>query len=115
MITLSGQPANFLAGGEFPVPVPQGLGTVAIEYKPFGVGLVFTPTVLSEDKINILVSPEVSDLDFTTAVQFQGLVVPGLQVAGRQQRLNLRTDRASPSPVCIRHNVRSIIQVSVIG
>jgi pilus assembly protein CpaC len=78
LISLSGQSASFLAGGEFPVPVPQGLGTVAVEYKPFGVGLTFTPTVLSEDHIGIEVAPEVSELDFSTAVAFQGFVVPGL-------------------------------------
>lgn len=78
LITLSGQSANFLAGGEFPVPVPQGLGTVAIEYKPFGVGLVFTPTVLNKEKISIQVTPEVSELDFSTAVRIEGFVTPGI-------------------------------------
>jgi pilus assembly protein CpaC len=78
LTTLSGQSANFLAGGEFPVPVPQGLGTVAIEYKPFGVGLVFTPTVLSKDKISIQVNPEVSELDFSTAAVIEGFVTPGI-------------------------------------
>ena len=78
LITLSGQEANFLVGGEFPVPVPQGLGTVGIDYKTFGVQLVFTPTVLSEDVISIQVRPEVSKLDFSTAVQFSGFVVPGI-------------------------------------
>jgi pilus assembly protein CpaC len=78
LIALSGQEANFLAGGEFPVPVPQGLGTVAIEYREFGVGLTFKPTVLSDNKINIEVAPEVSELDFSTAVQFSGFIVPGL-------------------------------------
>ncbi len=78
LIALSGQTANFLAGGEFPVPIPQGLGTVAIEYKPFGVGLSFTPTVLSEDKINIEVAPEVSELDFSIALQVGGYLIPGL-------------------------------------
>ncbi|MDH3884497.1 MAG: type II and III secretion system protein family protein, partial [Desulfobacterales bacterium] len=80
LITLSGQSANFLAGGEFPVPVPQGLGTVGIEYKSFGVGLMFTPTVLSKDKIAIDVSPEVSELDFSTAVRVEGFVSPGISV-----------------------------------
>ncbi len=47
LVCLSGQAASFLAGGEFPIPVPQALGTVAIKYKPFGVGLRFTPTVLT--------------------------------------------------------------------
>ncbi|MDL1983395.1 MAG: type II and III secretion system protein family protein [Deltaproteobacteria bacterium] len=78
LIALSGQTANFLAGGEFPIPVPQGLGTVAIEYKSFGVGLSFTPTVLSEDKISIKVAPEVSELDFSAALSIGGFVVPGL-------------------------------------
>jgi pilus assembly protein CpaC len=78
LIALSGQEADFLVGGEFAVPVPQGLGTVGITYKTFGVALVFTPTVLSEDVISIQVRPEVSKLDFSTAVQFSGFVVPGI-------------------------------------
>jgi pilus assembly protein CpaC len=78
LIALSGQTATFLAGGEFPVPVPQGLGTVGIEYKSFGVALDFTPTVLDRNKISMRVVPEVSELDYTTALQFQGFVVPGL-------------------------------------
>jgi len=78
LITLSGQTANFLAGGEFPVPVPQGLGTVGIEYKTFGVGLIFSPTVLSKDKISINVTPEVSELDFSNAIRIEGFVTPGL-------------------------------------
>jgi pilus assembly protein CpaC len=78
LIALSGESANFLAGGEFPVPVPQGLGSVAIEYKAFGVGLTFTPTVLDDNKINIKVAPEVSELDFSNAVQLEGFIVPGL-------------------------------------
>jgi len=77
LVALSGQTADFLAGGEFPVPVPQGLGTVGIEYKQFGVSLSFTPTVLSPDKISIKVVPEVSELDFSTAVRIEGFVVPG--------------------------------------
>jgi pilus assembly protein CpaC len=84
LITLSGKTAHFLAGGEFPVPIPQsgaGIGslpTITIEYKPFGVGLNFTPTVLSNDKINMRVSPEVSELDFANAISLQGFVIPAL-------------------------------------
>jgi pilus assembly protein CpaC len=78
LIALSGQTATFLVGGEFPVPVPQGLGTVAIEFKPFGVGLSFSPTVLSANRITIEVTPTVSELDFSTAVRVEGFVVPGL-------------------------------------
>jgi pilus assembly protein CpaC len=78
LIALSGQTADFLAGGEFPIPVPQQNGAVTIDYKKFGVGLNFTPTVLSEDVISMKVAPEVSELDFSTAVQFSGFVVPGI-------------------------------------
>ena len=78
LIAMSGQSAEFLAGGEFPVPVPQGLGTVAVEYRQFGVGLSFTPTVLGPDRISLQVAPEVSELDFSTAVRFEGFVVPGV-------------------------------------
>jgi pilus assembly protein CpaC len=89
LIALSGSEASFLAGGEFPVPVPQGLGTVAIEYKEFGVMLKFTPTVLAENKINIKVKPVVSELDFSTAVQFSGFVVPGLNTRGAETVVEL--------------------------
>jgi pilus assembly protein CpaC len=62
LTTLTGQPAQFLAGGEFPIPVPQGLGQVAIEHKEFGVGLSFVPTVLDSGTINLKVDVSVSDL-----------------------------------------------------
>ena len=81
LITLSGRQASFLAGGEYPIPVPQasyGAAIVTIQYKPFGVALNFTPTVLSSGKISMLVAPEVSDLDFTQAVAIQGYLVPSL-------------------------------------
>jgi pilus assembly protein CpaC len=83
LITLSGKTANFLAGGEFPVPVPQsgggvGFATISIEYKPFGVGLNFTPTVLSNNKISMHVAPEVSELDFSNGITISGFVVPAL-------------------------------------
>lgn len=83
LITLSGKTAYFLAGGEFPVPIPQsGAGglsnSITIKYKPFGVGLNFTPTVLSNGKISMEISPEVSELDFDNAVSFQGFIIPGI-------------------------------------
>jgi len=77
LIALSGQTANFLAGGEYPVPIPSQDG-IGIEFKPFGVTLSFSPTVLSEDKISIKVAPEVSELDFSIALQVGGYTVPGL-------------------------------------
>ncbi len=77
LVTTSGQEASFLAGGEYPVPVPQsGVGggtTITIEYKKFGVQLVFTPTVLDEGKIAMKVNPEVSELDSTIRGDHQRL------------------------------------------
>lgn len=80
LIAQSGQTASFLAGGEFPYPIPQGgdNDNITIEFKPFGVMLLFTPTVLSEDRISISVAPEISELDFSTAQRFGGFLVPGL-------------------------------------
>ncbi|MFA6810708.1 MAG: pilus assembly protein N-terminal domain-containing protein, partial [Desulfoplanes sp.] len=74
LIAQSGQSADFLAGGEFPIPVPDDDG-ITIEYKQFGVGLSFSPKVLQKGKINIQVQPEVSELDFSTSVQSGGVAV----------------------------------------
>jgi pilus assembly protein CpaC len=82
LMALSGQTATFKAGGEFPVPIPQGLGTVGIEYKEYGVRLDFTPTVLDDNRISMKVAPEVSELDYTNAVTIQGTTVPALTKRG---------------------------------
>ncbi len=78
LVALSGQSANFLAGGEIPVPVSQGLGTTSIQYKPFGIGLTVYPTVLSNDRIVLKVAPEASDLDYTNAVTLNTVAVPAI-------------------------------------
>lgn len=78
LVALSGQSASFLAGGEIPVPVPQALGTTSIEYKPYGVGLTLTPTVLSPKRIALKVAPEASQLDFQNAITINGVSVPAI-------------------------------------
>lgn len=83
LTAFSGQSASFLAGGEFPIPVQSGaggLGAVTIRYKEYGVRLMLTPTVLDENRIFLKVSPEVSEIDFSNAVQSGGVAVPGLRV-----------------------------------
>lgn len=84
LLAQSGQTASFLAGGEFPVPVPQGGGgtstTVTIQFKEFGVRLNLTPTVLAQNRVQLKVAPEVSELDYTNGISIQGFVVPGLIV-----------------------------------
>lgn len=83
LLVRSGEQASFLAGGEIPVPVPQASGTnggtISIQYKEFGVRLSVTPFVLSKDHIVLKIAPEVSELDYSSGVQLQGYVVPGLR------------------------------------
>jgi pilus assembly protein CpaC len=109
LITLSGQSATFLAGGEFPVPVPQGLGTVGIEYKPFGVGLIFRPTVLSKNKIGIEVTSEISELDFSTSVRVEGFVTPGITVRRATTTVELGDSQSFAIAGLLRESVRAQI------
>ena len=90
LVALSGDTASFLAGGEYPIPVPGALGTVTIDYKRYGVGLAFTPTVLSGGLINMKIEPEVSQLDFSHMVTIGGLAVPPLIVRRASTTVELR-------------------------
>jgi pilus assembly protein CpaC len=90
LVALSGDTASFLAGGEFPIPVPGTLGSVGIEYKKYGVGLAFTPTVLRDGVINLKIEPEVSQLDFSHPVTVAGTSVPPLIVRRASTTLELR-------------------------
>ena len=78
LTALSGETASFLAGGEFPIPVPQAQGAVTIEYKQYGVGLAFTPYVLADGRISMRVRPEVSELSNEGSVKLGDFVVPAL-------------------------------------
>ena len=78
LVALSGQSANFLSGGEVPVPVPAGTGMVAIQYKPYGIGLTVSPTVLSNDRIVLKVAPEASELDYSNTVTLNSATVPSI-------------------------------------
>jgi len=97
LVATSGQEASFLAGGEYPVPVPQsGVGggtTITIDYKKFGVQLVFTPTVLDDNKIAIKVAPEVSQIDPTLSIAYipgVSQAVPGLRVRRMSTHLEVK-------------------------
>jgi pilus assembly protein CpaC len=76
----SGETANFLAGGEFPIPVPQGNQTVTVDYKRYGISVDFTPTVLDGNRISIKVRPEVSQLTTIGNLQLNGVEIPALTV-----------------------------------
>ncbi len=78
LTALSGETASFLAGGEFPIPVPQAQGAVTIEYKQYGVGLAFTPYVLADGRISMRVRPEVSELSNQGSIRLSDFTVPAL-------------------------------------
>jgi len=93
LTAVSGQKASFLAGGEFPVPVPQsgtgGGAVVTIDYKQFGVSLSFIATMLSGNRISLHVEPEVSQIDTSTAIQVAGVNVPGVSTRRAETTVEL--------------------------
>ena len=89
LTALSGETADFLAGGEYPIPISQGLGTTSIEYKRFGVSLSYTPTVLSNGRISMRVRPEVSELSSQGAITINGFQVPALTVRRAETTVEL--------------------------
>jgi pilus assembly protein CpaC len=98
IMTLSGQKANFLAGGEFPFPVVQGstggLTSVTIQFRSYGVKLDFTPLVNPDGTIALKVAPEVSALDFTNAVQISGYTIPALSTRRAETQVVLRSGQS---------------------
>ena len=96
LVAMSGDTANFLAGGEFPIPVAQSsstgtsLPTITIEFKQFGISLAFTPTILQDGMINMVVNPEVSAIDPTTSIQLGDIQIPGIKVRRAHTTVELR-------------------------
>lgn len=91
LVALSGDTANFLAGGEYPIPVASQYGQITVDYKRYGVSLAFTPTVLSNGMINMKIVPEVSQIDTANAVSIAGgITVPALTVRRASTTVELR-------------------------
>jgi pilus assembly protein CpaC len=90
LVTLSGETASFLAGGQIPIPEVGATGTPSFGFQPYGVGLSFTPTVLRNGVINLIVKPEVSEIDKTNGVTVAGTFVPGLTTRKASTTLELR-------------------------
>jgi pilus assembly protein CpaC len=90
LVALSGDTASFLAGGEFPFPVAAENNRITVEFKKFGVGLAFTPTVLDDGLINVKIEPEVSELDPTTTIRVENVEVPSLIIRRAQTTIELR-------------------------
>ena len=123
---VSGEPASFLAGGEFPVPAASGLGTTSIEFKKYGVGLGFTPVVLSKGRINLKIKTEVSDLSATTGVtiggfirtnpdtgeqeRVEGFTVPGLNVRTAETTVELPSGGSLAMAGLLQENIQSAVE-----
>ncbi|HWU53974.1 MAG TPA: type II and III secretion system protein family protein [Rhizomicrobium sp.] len=96
LVAMSGDTANFLAGGEFPIPVSQSnstgtsIPTITVEFKQFGISLAFTPTILQDGLINMVVNPEVSSIDPTTSIQLGDIAIPGIKVRRAHTTVELR-------------------------
>ena len=94
LIAISGDTASFLAGGEFPIPVAKNNGEITVEFKKFGVGLDFTPTVLGDGLVNLRVRPEVSALDRSNGIRASDIEIPGISVRRADTTVELRDGQA---------------------
>ncbi len=113
LVTQNGKEASFLAGGEYPYPAVQGgLSGLAISivFKEFGIRLNFTPTILGADLIHLKVRPEVSSLDFTNAVSFQGFRIPALSTRRADTEVELRDGQTFAIAGLLNNTVTSSMQ-----
>ncbi len=109
LITETGQAAEFLVGGEFPVPIPQQFSQVSIAYKEFGVGLKFTPTVLDDGQISVIVNPEVSELDFANGITISGFNIPSLITRRVRTVVELGDGQSFAIAGLLQENVRETV------
>jgi len=115
LVAMSGDTASFLAGGEFPVPIASnpddsGRTTVTVEFKQFGISLGFTPTVLEDGLINLVVAPEVSDIDPGASISSGGLVIPGLKVRRANTTVELRDGESFTIAGLLKDNYRNDVR-----
>ncbi|HJZ87494.1 MAG TPA: type II and III secretion system protein family protein [Polyangia bacterium] len=106
LVALSGQEASFLAGGEFPLPLPQALGQVVVEFKKFGIQLKFVPTVV-RDTIQLKLAATVSDLDFSLGIKLASVTVPGLTERQSATTVRLRDGQSFAIAGLLSDKVRS--------
>jgi pilus assembly protein CpaC len=110
LLTQSGKEAKFLSGGEFPFPVAQTNNTITIEFKEFGVGLLFTPVVVDGETINLKVRPEVSSLDFSQGLQAAGINIPVIRKNVAATNISLKDGESFAIAGLINNEVRQTVQ-----
>ena len=110
LTSLSGETATFLAGGEIPIPVSQGLGTVSVEYKQYGVSLAYTPTVLSDGRISLRVRPEVSQLSSAGAITLGNVQIPALSTRRAETTVELGSGQSLMIGGLLSNNTQNQIQ-----
>ena len=110
LTALSGETAEFLAGGEFPIPLSQGLGTTTVEYKKYGVSLSYTPTVLSNGRISIRLRPEVSELSTQGAVTLNGFQIPALTIRRAETTIELGSGQSFMIAGLLSNNSQNIVE-----
>ncbi|HUG46516.1 MAG TPA: type II and III secretion system protein family protein [Sphingomicrobium sp.] len=116
LTALSGETASFLAGGEFPIPISQSLGSVSIEYKQFGVSLAFTPIVLADGRISMRVRPEVSELSEAGSIRLNGFDVPALTTRRAETTVELGSGQSFMLAGLLRNsNSNSITKAPFLG
>ncbi len=109
LIAESGQAAEFLVGGEFPIPIPQNLGRITVKFKEFGVGLKFTPTVLGDGRISVIVNPEVSELDFANGIQINGFTIPAIDTRRVKTVVELGDGQSFAVAGLLQENIRETV------
>lgn len=110
LITMSGEKASFLAGGEIPIPVQQSFGVTTVDYKKVGVGLVFTPTVLSEGMINLRIEPEVSNVDTSGGTTIGGLTIPRISVSRASTVVELKSGQSFAIAGLLQNTTTSVAE-----
>lgn len=105
LTAVSGEPANFLAGGEYPIPVPSGLGQTVVQYKQYGVSLSFVATVLEGGRISLNVKPEVSQLSNAGAISLNGITIPALTTRRAETTVDLGSGQSFAIAGLLQNNV----------
>jgi len=109
LTAVSGETANFLAGGEFPIPISEEDNRVSISYRQFGVSLAFTPTVLDSDRIALRVRPEVSELSEAGAIRIGSISVPSLTIRRAETSVELGSGQSFVIAGLLQQNIRQSI------